>query len=111
MAEEFSEELELHYLKSNNFRVVHGDGVWGGATPRGYIAMSFYSERYPIPRKLVHELAPSGAVGQETSRDSRKGIIREVEVEVMVDLPMAKSLITWLQEHVDFLEQQQSQGN
>ena len=111
MAEESSEELEFHYIKSNNFRVVHGDGVWGGATPRGYVAMSFYSERFPIPQKLVHDLGSNRAVGQEIGRDSKEGIIREVEVEVILDLDMAKSVVTWLQGHIDFLEQQPSRGN
>ena len=99
--------VDCHYLKSNSFRVVHADGVWGGTTPRGYIAMSFFSERAPIPRKLTYAVNPDGVVDQkrETGRDSRAGIIREVEVEVMVDLAMAKSLSTWLQQHIGHLEE------
>ena len=100
--------VEFHYIKSNSFRVVHADGVWGGTTPRGYIAMSLFSERAPIPRKLIHEIMPDGILGQETGRESRDGIIREVEVEVKVDLEMAKSLIQWLQGHVDFLEERRA---
>ena len=105
--------IELHYVKSNGFRVVHADGVWGGPTPRGYITMSFYSERLPIPRSMTHELkppepnSPDRILGQEIARDSKKGIVREVEVEIMVDLVMAKSLIGWLKEKVQTLEGQE----
>ena len=109
MEGEFLDELEFHYLKSNSFRVIHCDGVWGGVTPRSYIAMSFFSERYPIPQKIVHELESDGALGEQTGRDSKKGIIREVEVEVTVDLETAKSLRTWLKAHIDFIEAQQAQ--
>ena len=30
-------KVEFHYIKSNHFRVIHADGVYGGATPRGFI--------------------------------------------------------------------------
>ena len=108
MAEAAPSSIDFHYIKSNSFRVVHGDGVWGGTTPRGYIAMSFFSERSPIPTKLTHEVSPSG-LGEETDRESREGIIREVEVEVLVDLDTAKSLIPWLEGHIRALEQLQTQ--
>ena len=104
------ESVEFHYIKSNGFRVVHADGVWGGPTPRGYITMSFYSERAPIPRRISLELkppepnSPDRTLGQEIVRDTKNGLVREVEVEVMVDLEMAKSLHGWLGEKVQTLE-------
>ena len=105
MAEESPpESIEFHYIKSNSFRVVHADGVWGGLTPRGYISMSFFSERNPIPRRITYDVTPEDMLGQETGRDSRSGFIREVEVEVMVDLDMAKSLIRWLEDKIGILE-------
>ena len=110
MEKNFSDEIEFHYIKSNSFRTVHCDGVWGGTTPRGYITMSFYSERAPIPNRLIHSVAADGRVGKEISekRISREGIIREVEVEVIMDLAMAKSTAEWLQGHIKFLENQRN---
>ena len=105
-----SSSITFHYIKSNEFRVIHADGVWGGATPRSYITMSFYSERVPIPQTITHEVK-EGILGSEQNRSSKDGIIREVEVEVMIDLVMAKSLIPWLQEKIDQLENRnQSEG-
>lgn len=106
MAEELPQKFEFHFIKSNSFRVVHSDGVWGGTTPRGYITMSFYSERAPLPDKVTHEVMPEGLIGQEISRDNREGITREIEIEVVMDLDTAKSLIPWLQRHIQFLENQ-----
>ena len=110
--ESLPEQVEFHYIKSNGFRVVHADGVWGGTTPRGYITMSFYSERSPIPRRITREVKAqqldSGdrvhVLGEEIARDAKNGLVREVEVEVMVDLEMAKSLLKWLENKVQTLE-------
>jgi hypothetical protein len=66
--------------------------------------MSFYSERHPIPRILTHEVTREGVVGSESSRDIRDGIVREVEVEVVMDLQMARDVVKWLQEHIATLE-------
>ena len=95
-----SKLIEFDYIKSTSFRVVYADGVWGGLTPRGLIAMSFFSERHPIPKKLVHEITDEGTLGKESSRESRAGIIREVDVEVLMDLAMAKSFRSWLDEKI-----------
>ena len=85
--------LEFHYIKSNSFKVVHCDGVWGGATPRGLISISFFSERNPIPKTVSHARPEQGQpLGEEISRKAKGGIIREVDVAVIMDLQMAKSL-------------------
>ena len=96
--------IDFHYIKSHSFRVVHGDGVWGGATPRGYIAMSFFSERSPIPQTLTHDITPQGNLGEETNRQVKSGVVREVEVEVIVDLATAKGMLGWLETHISAIE-------
>lgn len=100
-------EVEFHYIKAAGFRVIHADGVWGGPTPRGYISMSFFSERIPIPRRLVYEVPKSGIIAGNAppkETETKQGIIREVEADIMVDLETAKSMLVWLQEKVDALE-------
>ena len=110
MAEDSSpQSIDFHYIKSNNFHVVHADGVWGGPTPRGYVSMSFYSERNPIPRRITFELTPEGdlgKLGKEVGRDTREGIVREVGVEVLLDLDLAINLAKWLAEKIKALQEQ-----
>ena len=110
MADQVTGSVDIHYLKANDFRVVHADGVWGGVAPRGYITMSVFSERSPIPRKMVFDVTPDGQLGPETSRDSKEGIVREVEVEVVMDVPLAKSLIEWLKDKIEFFEKNYPQN-
>lgn len=100
------QKIGFHFLKSNQYRTVHADGAFGGLTPRGYIDVNFFSERKPIPNFTSHELGADGTVGPENTaeRISKDGIIREVEVGVILDLEGARSLIKWLADKVNTLE-------
>lgn len=90
-----------NYIKSQFFRVVHADGAVGGFTPRGGIFMSLFSERAPLPDVTV-QAVENGQLGQEIieQRKGSEGIIRELEVGVLMDVNMAESLVAWLQERI-----------
>ena len=103
MDEQPSKSIDFHFIKSNYFRVVHCDGVWGGSTPLGYLVMNVYSERHPIPQKVTKEITSEGGLGEDV-REGKQGLVREVEVELVLDLSMAKSLIAWLEKHTKNLE-------
>jgi hypothetical protein len=89
------ESFEAHYEKSNFFRVVHADGVFGGSTPRGLISLAFYSERSPLPRRTETPLV-AGIPGQETVVDVKTGVLRELEVNVIMDITVAAAFHRWL---------------
>ena|SRR5258708_3293381 len=111
MNEPQSEHLRIEYIKSNLFRVVHADGAFGGISPRLDLFITFYSERFPIPKVLTYEMTPSGATGQEiqSERETKAGVIREVEIGVMLDLLTAKSLAEWLNGKIAELEKARGQ--
>ena len=100
------ERLRFHYIKANQFRVIHVDGAYGGVTPRGLIHMSFYSERYPIPQVTAHYITAEGQLGDEIpeERVSRDGPIREIEVGVVIDVTTARALVEWLNEKIKLIE-------
>ena len=99
-----SGQIRFHYIKSGYFRTVLADGAWGGVSPAGRINIVFYNERAPIPRIVTHSVKES-RLGEELERESRDGIVREVEVAVALDLPAAESLLTWLEEKVQILRE------
>ena len=101
-------KAKFDFIKSPLFRVIHMDGVFGGMTPRGDLFLSFFSERFPIPTTIVHEIKSTGEVGEEirSEREGRKSIIREVEVGVHVDLEVAKTFVTWLGRQIEAAEKQ-----
>lgn len=98
--------IVMHYLKSPMFRTVHADGIFGGVTPHQNIHMSFWNERAAIPQIIEHEIKPDGTLGPEImeARIGKKGIVREVDVDVVLDLATAISLREWLDDKIKNLE-------
>jgi hypothetical protein len=111
MSEATPEKIRIEYQKSHSFRVVHVDGAYGGTSPRLQLFIAFYSERFPIPKVLTYEISPSGTPGEEITeeRETKEGIIREVEVGVLLDLQAAKAFASWLNEHVAELEKRREE--
>lgn len=97
------DKVKFHYLKANDFRVVHMDGVFGGLSPTGDIFMSIFSQRPPIPQITVQPVKENGELGDELieERTVKEGIVREIEVGIAVRPEIAQTLIKWLQEKVD----------
>lgn len=97
--------------KSNAFRVIHADGVYGGTTPRLQLFIAFYNERFPIPKAMTYEVSEAGAPEREiiAERESKEGIFREVEVGVVFDINVAKAFAVWLTEKVAELEKKREQ--
>jgi hypothetical protein len=96
-------ELAFEFIKGNYFRVIHVDGAWGGMAPSGRnIHMALFNERRPIPTEVVHPISAAGALGPEigAKRRSRTGMVREVEVELVMALETAISIHTWLGEKI-----------
>ena len=104
--------ITLHYVKSNYFRVIHADGAIGGFTPRGEIFFSLYSERAHLPDVAV-QAVENGQLGKEVieQRKGSEGILRELEVGVVMDVNVAKSLVTWLEERIKVAEQMRSDSH
>ena len=104
--------VPIHYIKSNQFRVVHADGAMGGGTPNGeFISFALFSERLPFPLQVTQELR-DGVLSEEVGRISREGIVREIEVNVVLSVDAADRVANWLQERIRELRTRQaSQGN
>ena len=96
-------QITFDYIKSNHFRVVHADGAIGGVAAGGYIHMALFSERGAIPQQLVFAVDEKGRLGDEVSRTERGTLIREVEVDVMMDEPSASALHRWLGDKIEEL--------
>ena len=97
-----AQKITFRFLKSQYFRVIHADGVFGGITHQGKMSVAFFSERTPFPDLLVQEFnETTGVLGREVARTGSDGILREIEACVMMDLDTAQSFLEWLQRHID----------
>jgi hypothetical protein len=100
-------KITFELMKSNHFRVIHADGIFGGLNPKGnLIRMAFYSERWPIPKKMVHSLTENGQIQEEIQEDRevKEAIIRELEIEVVMDISTATSVLEWLQTKLEAIK-------
>jgi hypothetical protein len=107
---EVPETRDAHFIKSNYFRVVHADGAWGGLTPNGALQLAFYNERHPIPRVVHEKLVISGNVVRvdECGREGKAGVVREVEVDIVLTIDAAKNLRDFLTRQLDIIEKLES---
>lgn len=96
--DESPSQVAFDYLKSSHFRVVRADGAIGGVTPGGQIHFALFSERPSIPRRVVYQLGADGKPGDviEELTESRRSIVRELDVDVFVSIEVAERLNIWL---------------
>jgi len=105
-------QIKLRYLRSNYFRVIHADGVFGGFTPQGNIFPSLFSDRAPLPDVTIHAGDAGGVLGKELldrREVSNETVTRELEVGISMNLNVAKSLLEWLKERIEIGEKAQAE--
>jgi hypothetical protein len=85
--------INFDYIKGNDFRIFHVDGAYLAGGPAG-LTVSFYSERQPIPRRVVHKVNSDAGVGEEIveQRVVRDAFIRDVDVALAMNIEVAKNL-------------------
>lgn len=96
--------INIDYVKGNDFRVLHADGAYMAGAPSG-LTISFYSERQPIPRRVVHEVS-SNTLGKEITeqRVVRDALIRDVDVSLIMNLEVARNVYKTLGEVIKGVE-------
>ena len=106
----YSEHVKFHYLKSTHFRTIHADGAIGNITPGRHVHMAIYNERPAIPREMVHEIKPDGNLGDIIQEGTvvREGIVREMEVDVLMSVEVARSIKIWLEDQIKKIEKGKS---
>ena len=100
-----SRKIAFKNQLSNTFKNVKCDGAWGGITPRSEIEMVVYTERLMMPESVEFEIFSNGETGKETTNNQRRYFMaRDAECSITMSLPVAQSLLIWLQDKVKTLE-------
>ncbi|MCA1837265.1 MAG: hypothetical protein LC674_00270 [Actinobacteria bacterium] len=99
-------EISFHLIKGNLFRVIYVEGVYGGVTPRGDFRVAVFNERLPLPDTMFQRITPEGKLGDEITerRAVRKGIVREIEADLVMNYGTAKVIHKWLGEKIEAFE-------
>lgn len=102
-------QVSFDYIKSNAFRVIRVDGIHGGVGPKlNSIQMALFSERQAIPQREIYSIK-DGKLGDLEKKEGRNAIIREVEVEAIIDIETAMAIRDWLSEKIEIIDKLRSQ--
>lgn len=98
------DRVRFNYVKSPFFHTIHCDGAMGGPTPRGFVHVAIYSERPAIPQVTEHPVE-NDRLGPENvaARVSREGIVRELQVDMIMDIHVATALRDFLDDKINEL--------
>lgn len=103
----FPDTVVIHNKISDYYKAYHVDGAYGGITPQGILSLSFFAERFPIPKSTEFKVnQESGRIVSKIadSPDSKTGVIREYEAGIYMSLDTAKEIIKLLQTKIDQIE-------
>ena len=98
------DDVTFHYLKGPDFRTIHVDGAIGGLTPSGHLHIAFYAERAPIPQTIRQAVNSDGSLGVELDRESKSGVVRQMETDIIVNEATAKNIKVWLDQKLEEFE-------
>ncbi|QKZ13986.1 hypothetical protein [Spirosoma sp. KUDC1026] len=92
-------KVDIHFIKSGDFRTAYINGVFGGFTPRGQLNIDFFSERIPIPTKIsyvANQQDQDKVEMKEVDREGKNGAVREFHFGVIMDMDTAREMRAWL---------------
>lgn len=98
------DKITFHYLKGPDFRTIHVDGAIGGLTPNGHLHIAFYAERVAIPQTTTQPINPDGTLGDEIARESKEGVVRQMETDIIVNESTARNIKVWLDQKLEEFE-------
>ena len=91
-------KIGIYYQRSRHYRTIHADGAQIGLTPRGTLQFTLYSDQKPMPEFVLHGITPEGNLGGVLEEVVKEGFVREVEVNVVMDLTVTANFIAALQD-------------
>jgi len=96
--------ITFHYIKSESFRTVLATGAIGGVTVNSLVNMNLYTDRVVIPTEVTQEVDASGRLQKEIEVKAKKGVVRDIQCSVLMDVTVAKSLVDWLNKQILLIE-------
>lgn len=111
MGKRNNETLKFIYNKTSSYRTYNVEGVFGGLSPKNKIFIEFFNEKLPVPESVVHEVTEDGILGKEIEKKAFKGIIREIECGIYLDIPTAIAFSNWLEARIKQFKETTKENN
>jgi hypothetical protein len=93
--------VDVHFIKTANYRTYYFDGAFGGLTPKGAIYLDLYLERAATPQSMKMDLGTGSPSEVPDTRHGKSGIVREIECGLIMDIQAASALRDWLNRKLD----------
>ncbi len=97
-------EIQAKYTKTGALPVLHVDGMFGGLTPGSQLYVAFFSEHSQLPEAEILRREPEGDTYRAVAAESLQGVVREVGVEIIMTLPVARAFREWLNVRIKMAE-------
>ena len=93
--------VDINYVKTESYRTYHVDGIYGGITPSAKLYIELFIQRSVTPQIVEHKITKDGTLGEEVGRTGKKGIVREIESGLVMDIEVASTLRDWLNRKIE----------
>lgn len=93
-------QIKFRFEYDPGYRLIGANGIWGGITPRGDLRLDFFVESLGIPDHVTHLLTPDHRLGPELNRAQAEGIVRRVQVGVLLSLDQADSIADFIKQKI-----------
>ncbi len=103
-------KIRYEYEQNQDLRLNYAHGVWGGLNAHGEVEMNFYTESEKLPPFSECAILPDGNLGEEVAPfdENVQIIARRIHSKVLLNYHAARSVLEWLEEKVELLEQQEA---
>jgi hypothetical protein len=102
--EDMKKKITFKYVYPEDLRDLYVNGIFGGVTPRKEVYAHFYSERHPIPKKVVHSVEKNGTLGPEEGIELGGDVVRFIQASIVMDLQTAVAFRDWLNSRIKYIE-------
>jgi len=92
----FNMEIDSHFIKTADYKTIQVTGAWGGVLGNGVLNLNLFTERIPIPQRIVLEVDTDGKTVKEKYKEGKTGIVREVQVGILMDYQTTKNIYEFL---------------
>ena len=100
-------EVTYRFTHSIHSRKIPVDGIWGGVTSTGNISVALFTDTLSNPNSVTYAVDEDSQIGAVISMEIENVIEREVQVEFVLNLDVARVVRDWLGDRIEEAEKAQ----
>lgn len=104
-----STKVVFSNLESENHISTFANRIWGGWRQGNMLEINFMVERTSVPHKVTLEPDSEGKLSENPRKREGEKFVRENQATIFFPASELESLITWLQQKKEQLEQHQEE--